>query len=92
MKTVWKFPFEMTDTVRIMMPAGAQLLHLETQHGVPCLWALVDPESEKVRRKFRLAGTGHPLPDDIGRHLGSFQLLEGNLVFHLFEEANETAD
>lgn len=90
MKTIWKFPFEVTDTVDVQMPLGAEILHIETQQqgslDVPCMWALVDPNKPVVTRRFKLFGTGHPLPEDIDGmvHVGTFLLAQGNFVGHLF--------
>jgi hypothetical protein len=82
--TVWKFPLSAADDQQFGMPAGARPIHVGLDGGdTACLWAVVDPEQPREIRHFRLAGTGHPLPDDPGTHLGSFVL--GPLVFHLFD-------
>lgn len=88
--TVWKFPFDIEDDIGVEMPRGARVLHVDAQFGRPCLWALVAPAAPKEVRRFRLAGTGHPLPP-LDRvifdwiHVGSFQMAGGQLVWHLFE-------
>lgn len=92
-KTVWKFPFDVTDDISIEMPAGAEVLHVEAQAGQPCIWALVDPAAKKVERRFRLAGTGHPIairPRSQFDHVGSFFMAAGALVFHLFDLGEAT--
>lgn len=83
---VWKFPIEAVDAFGIDMPIGAEILSVQTQHGQPHLWALVDTMLPNERRLFRLFGTGHSI-DDSGelKYVGSFQLSGGALVFHLFE-------
>ncbi len=93
MKTIWKFPFAVSDMVAIEMPSGAKILHVEVQpasslveRSQPCLWALVDPEAKKCLRSFYIFGTGHslgPRADDL-RHVGTF--LDGAFVWHVFEE------
>jgi hypothetical protein len=84
---VWKFPIEYNDKIEVEMPAGASLLHAAEQGGVPCIWALVDPSVDKEIRKFRLAGTGHPINIHVDKlvHVGTFLIRGGQLVFHLFE-------
>jgi len=88
-RVIWKFPIPQQDVFSIEVPKGAHLLTLQVQHGVPCLWAMVKPEAEKEIRRFWLIGTGHPIPDDLPgeemKHLGSCQLADGRLIFHLFE-------
>jgi len=70
------------------LPRDAKILTVQTQRGAPQLWAMVDSETKKVTRYFRLSGTGHPLGDDylkIINYIGTFQMGNGALVFHLFE-------
>lgn len=82
--TVWKFPFALVDRQVLSMPRGAAPLYVATQFEQPCLWALVDPVAPKEQRTFLIVGTGHR--GVVGRYLGSFQLHNGQLVFHIFEE------
>ena len=86
MRTVWKFPFQAADHQDIEMPQGAKILHIDVQGDTPCLWALVDPSRPREKRHFRLAGTGHPIEEDTGIHVGSFMMMGGVLVFHLFDQ------
>lgn len=91
MRTIWKWPLPYDVDFTLDMPKGAQILTAETQYaGSPRLeamtmWALVDPEAPTEPRRFRLGGTGGPLPDDPGQHVGTCQLNGGDLVFHVFE-------
>ena len=89
MKTVHKYPVEITDEFWVEMPAGAevltvQVLTVQVQQGEPFLWAKVDTAAPYRPHGFRLIGTGLPAGDDPGRYVGSFQLEGGTLVFHLF--------
>ena len=81
-KTIWKF--EATIGGVITLPVGAQMLDIQVQHGVPMIWALVDPDAAKADMHVSIYGTGHHLPDDPGRYIGTFQVQGGNLVFHAF--------
>lgn len=86
--TIWKFPFKLASgRFEIEMPKDAEILAVQVQREVPCVWAKADPESEREMRRFRIVGTGHPFRED-GKlsYIGSFQQLEGLLVWHLFEE------
>lgn len=87
MKTIHKFPFSINDTVRIAMPASAQILSVQVQHGTPCLWALVSPVDFIDDRTFRIYGTGHPIDLSTGNvsFIGTIQMHDGDLVFHVFE-------
>jgi hypothetical protein len=85
MKTIYKykiFPHSELD-----LPLGAEFLSVQTQHGEAVAWFLVDDTINRKmkRRVFNSYGTGHPVPDNPGRYLGTFQLNGGALVFHFFE-------
>ena len=83
-KIIWKFPFEVTDVIDLEMPRGAQVLAVQVQHRQPCVWALVDDTKGKEIRHFRCFGTGHPINTE-GQFVGTFQLLDGDFIGHLFE-------
>lgn len=42
------------------LPQGARVLSTAIQHGVPVMWALVDPGAPMKERQFLLAPTGIP--------------------------------
>ncbi len=85
MKTIYKYPLKIDTAQRVSMPEGAELLDVQCQAGVgPCLWALVDTDKPHVARKILIHGTGHPA-ENIGKHIATFQMHGGGLVFHAFE-------
>ena len=85
MKTVYKYTIPIEDQFELELPIAAQVFTVQTQNGHPHIWALVDPDAPKEPRLFRLAGTGHPMHNRNLTYIGSFQMKEGALVFHLFE-------
>lgn len=85
MQTVWKFELEIEDYQSIEMPKGAKLLTVEVQFGIPVLYALVNPDAEKVERAIRIAGTGHSIVENNIEYIGSFQMHGGAFVAHVFE-------
>lgn len=87
MKTIWKFPFPIEDEITLTMPEGARVLAVQMQGNTPCLWALVDPDAPTKPCRFRLFGTGHPVPEGLGNFIGTFQMMGGGLIWHLFEAA-----
>lgn len=92
-RTVWKFHLPLGDEVSVVMPAGANPIHVDMQHNEPHVWAIVCPDNHRVKHRFRVAGTGHPIRD-VGFHVGTFHLGRGTdaeLVFHVFDmgETNE---
>jgi hypothetical protein len=86
MKRVFKYPVEVTDVFSMLMPEGAEVLTVQVQHGQPQIWALVDDAKPPEQRVFMISGTGHPMTNS-RRYVGSFQMAEGRLMWHLFEAA-----
>jgi len=89
-KRIFKYEILLAaDYLVLEMPKGAEILTVQEQYGKPQLWALVDPDAKKESRYFLLRGTGHPIryaPGADYKYINSFQLDEGALVFHLFED------
>ena len=86
MEVIWKFPIKVTDEVTLEVPEGAQILSIQVQKEVPCLWAKVNPENPKKRMKIRIYGTGHEYQEISGVFIGTFQMQGGSFVFHAFLE------
>lgn len=83
-KTIWKIQIG-PDTKSFELPAGSKMLSVNTQHGVPCIWALVGPDEPPSNVKIHIAATGQDLPKNLGPFLGTFLVGNDNLVFHVFE-------
>ena len=87
MKTIWKYPLEPFERT-LNVPANAQLLTVQTQKNIPCLWFLVelDQAEPTETRRFTTYGTGHTIPDGNRLYVGTTQMHDDALVFHVFEE------
>lgn len=99
MITIWKFKIEINDRFSIEMPKGSAILCVQVQdepkpwgQGIleenPCIWAVVDTEQPKEVRTFSVKGTGHPFHDfelSTLHYIGTFQLVSGSFIGHLFE-------
>jgi len=89
-KTVYKYPIPVEGEFELGLPQGARVLSVQVQAGMVCLWALVDPKAPLAPRRFRLAGTGHPIENaESLSFVDTFQLHGGALVFHVFEYVEE---
>ncbi len=84
MKTIHKYQLSAADEQEIPMPVNAQILSVQMQDGIACLWAVVDTCEVIANRKIHIRGTGHSL-GNVGRYISTFQLAGGRLVFHAFE-------
>lgn len=85
MKTIYKYPIQVLDAQPVRIPAGAQILCVQTQQEQPCLWAMVNTDNAPEARHILTRGTGQRLTEQEGRYIGTYQLRGGALVFHVFE-------
>ena len=69
------------------MPECSQVLCVQLQFGTPTIWVMVDPDQPPQERVFEILGTGDAMKDNVKRkYVGTFQMGEGRLVFHVFEK------
>ena len=84
---IWKYQLtERTCVLRV--PKNAKVLCVQLQHGMPCIWAQVDPDAEPETRMFQIHPTGQPMGDTINKYVGTYQLGEEvglSYVWHVFE-------
>lgn len=87
MKTIWKYPLVIDDEQVIQAPCGAQLLSIQVQNDVVCLWCLVESLNPPSPLKIILKGTGHPCNNTTTgySYIDTFQLDGGKWVFHAFK-------
>lgn len=92
MRTIWKFPLEVTDLQTIQMPVDAHFLSVGQQDDELMLWALVDPENQLIPTTFAIYGTGHPIgaAESDEYHVGTVQV--GPYVWHVFYVFDEHED
>ncbi len=90
---IWKWSLALKRQEILLMPKGAKLLAVQTQRNMPHLWALVDENLELEPRAFATYETGDPLPENKpGKYVGTYQLENGQLVFHFFELEQSMSD
>lgn len=83
MKTVWKYEFEISDSVQEKdIPCDGEIVHCGPQSGLVCIWVLGDPKCGLQSRQFVVHGTGHPVAAHES-YIGTVMMLP--LVWHLFE-------
>ena len=84
MKTIWKFLIGSTGPCDIDVPTGCELVHVDRDPatGLMAFWAEVEPDVGKSPRRFKIVGTGHPIPKGAA-HRGT--MIQGDYVWHLYE-------
>jgi len=103
MKKIFKYELKFGDLPVVEMPVGAEILTIDKQgksmepvYGEPKLfaWAIIDEDEKRMEeRKFRVAGTGHPLGEDFDaiikysklEYINTIFILDGRQVYHIFE-------
>lgn len=86
MDVIYKYPVVISDGFSIPLPQGAKIIHVESQHGSPCMWAIVNTANPVEIRNFCIHGTGHKIDDIEDKiFIGTFFSQAGHFVWHLFE-------
>lgn len=68
----------------IEMPQGARILSFQYQNETPFIWAMIQEDLPKVKRRLGIVGTGWELGDwMITKYVGTAQ--HGPFVWHLFD-------
>lgn len=84
MNVIYKYPFEVSDTIEFEFPGDAEILCIQMQNNTPCLWVRCENTQPSQRYQIHIRGTGHNA-DGLGKYISTFQMAEGRLVFHAFE-------
>ena len=88
MQRIFKYELEVTDRQAIQMPTGAVLRAIQWQGMQLCLWAEVNDEAAPVPREIAIYGTGQSMPNYPGNYIGTFQMNQGALVFHVYDRGS----
>lgn len=83
-RVVYKFPLQITDRQVIEIQSMREILCVQMQKDVPCLWAYVDPHSQVERVEIITMGTGHVWSKIPQKYIATYQFQD--LVFHVFEK------
>jgi hypothetical protein len=89
---IYKYPLETVDSQVVNLPKFSRILCLQIQDSSPFIWAMVYPDKETVPIRFRTYGTGHEADEPHLSYLGTYQLEDGKLVFHVFVETHPLYD
>lgn len=87
MKSIWKFLLNSDSTTILLMPKDAKILSIQIQNDRPVMWVMVDTDSEFEKRRFEPIMTGQEFEINRSdqRYIGTYQMLRGMYVVHVFE-------
>ena len=83
MITIYKYPLKLTEEQEVEMYDYAEVLSAHKQYQNICIWAKVNTDNWKSKRKFYIRGTGHELnlPSNV-QFIGT--VIMDTLVFHVW--------
>lgn len=88
-QTIYRFEDRLAEHVTLLIPPSAEVLFMRAHRRRPReveVWVRLDPEAPSEKRVLVAVGTGHPVPEDAGRFVGSVFFGDGDaFVFHFFE-------
>lgn len=86
MKTIYKYQLKIDDQQVLELPKNRKILCVQVQYGVPSIWVELDNEDKELESVvINTYGTGHPMPNVEEIYIGTYQMHEGDYVFHVFE-------
>ena len=90
MWAIHKQELQIVDEQNIVIGAESELLSVDVQRDKLCVWYTVDlDDAYTQRRKIYVRGTGHVLEDGDAVYLGTVLMMNGDLVFHVFDGGGE---
>lgn len=88
MNIIYKYPLKLVDTQIFELPMGADILTVQNQNDVICLWALVNTKRPKIKRKIQIIGTGNKIDIDLHSYIFLNTTQINGFVWHIFIEIN----
>ena len=85
MRTIYKYPLQITDYQTILIPEFALFTHIAMQYDKPTLWLEVDTSKPVESINILCFGTGMEIPESMELfHLGT--VIDGDFVWHFYSE------
>ena len=84
MRKIYKYELPVNGGIITIKQCIIKILSIQEQNGIPMMWAIVDPDNEKIEPLEIVAiGTGWELPTGLDDYLGTAQD-EYGFVWHYF--------
>jgi len=82
---IFKYSLDVNDYQTIRLPEKHEILSVQTQNNRPFMWIKVDASSNDCEVLIITHGTGHTVDEKAKKFIGTYQLDDGFLVFHVFQ-------
>lgn len=89
-KTIWKFKLPSMMNPIVIMPKKSKIIKVSRDSGGIFIWAIVNPDAQKVERLIRIFKTGQPLSEEHGQYIDSIK--EFDHTWHLFDGGERPFD
>ncbi len=86
MRTIHKQELQITDVQVIEVPKCSTILCVNKQKGTVCIWYECDTDFPLENRIIYCFGTGHKMPNDDMKYIGTILTAAENFVFHFYEK------
>lgn len=83
MRTVLKFPLEVTLEQVLFLPVHFKILRLALQRNAVCVWIEMEEDAKRMATTVYLCGTGHRVPREASIHIGSVEDA-GGFIWHYY--------
>jgi hypothetical protein len=85
--TIYKYPLQTEEVQKVFIKGFVKFLCVQTQQNKPMIWCVVDDKYlNDVEITIVTVGTGHELNVEPNMYVGTYQLFNGGLVFHVFAD------
>lgn len=86
MKKIYKFKLEVTNEQILILPKKSTILTVQSVDNTPYIWVLLDTIIDETEERYILIfATGETIPDIEMKYIGTYQILNGIEVHHVFE-------
>ena len=86
MRTIYKQKLIIADVQTIKVPVCSNILYIGKQQGCLCVWYECDTDFPVEERTIYCFGTGHEMPDEKMRYIGTVFFECETVVFHFYEK------
>lgn len=80
---IYKYQLKTDEENKIELPVGSQVIHVNQQNDIPCIWVLLADNTEKEVRNFFCIVTGMEFTAQ--KYWGTCHINSGKFVLHVFE-------
>lgn len=84
MRTIYKQVLEEVSFQTREFPRGSRVLSIAAQNNEICIWYACDTDNPPAQVEFAIVGTGGDLSTITHTYIGSVQVHNGRLVWHVF--------